>query len=290
MRFLGSNVNPGERWIIRPVMTPSRSSLVLVLLATVQVAGGAQPSPAFEVVSIKRSSPEATGGRVGAPPGRFVMVNMDVRPLIGTAYDEDIDTSEHVGLPSWTTTERYDVEAKAPDGARPADLAPMVRRLLAERFAFKAHVETRDQPIYELVRVNPDGPLSGLQRVEIDCEALRTARQRGEKPELTRLASGLFPCDMSMRGGAGMEVLSGGMRMSDFARSIQAGTGRILVDKSGLEGYYAFKLAYTGRPSPDSDLPSLFTALQEQLGLRLQSATAPVRVLVVDHIERPTEN
>ena len=78
--------------------------------------------------------------------------------------------------------------------------------------------------------------------------------------------------------------------MADFARSIQSGTGRIIVDKTGLEGFYAFMLKYSGTPSPDSDVPSLFTAPQEQLGLRLQAATAQVRVLVIDSIQRPTEN
>jgi uncharacterized protein (TIGR03435 family) len=267
------------------------SGLIVLVGLVMQSGAAAQTAPTFDVVSVKRSSPNATGGSVGAPPGRFVMVNMDLRPLIGTAYADDVDTSDYIGLPGWAMTERYDVEAKAPEGAKPADIEPMLRTLLAERFAFKAHVETREQPVYELVRANPGGPLStGFERVDVDCEALREARRRGEKPELKALASGLFPCDMSMRGGAGMEIRSGGLKMADFARSIQNGTGRILVDKTGLEGYYAFKLTYTGKPSPDSDVPSLFTALQEQLGLRLQAATAQVRVLVIDNIQRPTEN
>jgi uncharacterized protein (TIGR03435 family) len=219
------------------------------------------------------------------------MVNMDLQPLIGTAYGDDVETSDYIGLPGWATVERYDIEAKAPEGAKPADIVPMLRTVLAERFAFKAHIETREQPIYELVRANPAGPLSpGLTRVDIDCEALRETRGRGEKPALNPLPSGLFPCDSRMRGGAGMEIRSGGMKMADLGRSIQSGTGRIIKDKTGLVGFYAFTLRYTGPTSPDSDVPSLFTALQEQLGLRLQAATAPVRVLVIDNIQRPTEN
>ena len=269
-----------------------RSSVLIALAGFVAQSGAAaQTAPTFDVVSIKRSAPNATGASVGSPPGRFVMVNMDLRPLIGSAYGDDVDTSDYIGLPGWATAERYDIDAKAPEGARPADIAPMLRTVLAERFAFKAHIETREQPIYELVRTNPGGPLSpGLARVDVDCEALRESRGRGEKPVLKQLPGGLFPCDMSMRGGAGMEVRSGGMNMADFGRSIQSGTGRIIVDKTGLEGYYAFTLRYTGTPSPDSDVPSLFTALQEQLGLRLQAASAPVRVLVIDNIQRPTEN
>jgi uncharacterized protein (TIGR03435 family) len=265
--------------------------LIALVGLVMQPGTAAQTAPAFDVVSIKRGSPDATGASVGTPPGRFVMVNMDVGPLIGTAYGDDVDTSDYIGLPGWAMTERYDIEARAPAGAQPADIRPMMRTLLAERFAFKAHVERREQPVYQLLRANPGGPLPpGLEKVDVDCEALREARRRGEKPELKPLASGLFPCDMSMRGGGGMEIRSGGLKMADFARSIQGGTGRIIVDRTGLEGFYAFTLRYTGTPSPDSDLPSLFTALQEQLGLRLQSATAPIRVLVIDNIQRPTEN
>lgn len=251
-----------------------------------------QPAPAFEVVSIKRSSPDATGGRVGAPPGRFVMANMTVGPVIGTAYGDEVDTSDYVGLPGWATTERFDIEAKAPEGTKPTDIAPMVRTLLAERFAFKAHIETRQGPTYELARMNPTAPLPlSLEKIGVDCDAVRVARQRGEKPELKPLSNGLFPCDMRMKGGQFMEIQSGGMTMAGLGRSVQSGTGRIIVDRTGLEGYYAFILRYSGgNPPPDSDPPTLFTALQEQLGLKLQSATGSVRVLVVDHIERPTEN
>jgi uncharacterized protein (TIGR03435 family) len=273
-------------------MTYFLPSVLIVLVGLVMPSGAAaQTAPTFDVVSIKRSDPNATGASVGSPPGRFVMVNMDLRPLIGTAYGDDVDTSDYIGLPGWATAERYDVDAKAPAGAKPADIAPMLRAMLAERFAFKAHIETREKPIYELVRANPGGPLSsGLARVDIDCEALRDARGRGEKPVLKPLPGGLFPCDMSMRGALGTEIRSGGMKMADVGRSIQGGTGRIIVDRTGLEGYYAFTLRFTGTPSPDSDVPSLFTALQEQLGLRLQAATAPVRVLVIDNLQRPTEN
>jgi len=265
--------------------------LCVLVGLVIQSGAAAQTAPTFDVVSIKRSSPNATGGSVGSPPGRFVMVNMDLHPLIGTAYGDAVDTSDYVGLPGWVTAERYDIDAKAPEGAKPADIAVMLRTVLAERFAFKAHIETREQSIYELVRANPGGPLSsGLARVDVDCEALRESRGRGEKPALQPLPGGLLPCDMSTRGGAAMEIRSGGMKMANLGRSIQSGTARIIVDKTGLEGFYAFTLRYTGTPSPDSDVPSLFTALQEQLGLRLQAATAPVRVLVIDSIQRPTEN
>ena len=140
--------------------------------------------------------------------------------------------------------------------------------------------------------MNPGTPLpTGLEKIGVDCDGVRAARQRGEKPELKPLASGLFPCDVRMAAGRGMEIQSGGMTMERLGGSVQSGTGRIIVDRTGLEGFYAFTLRFRGgNPPPDSDPPALVTALQEQLGLTLVSARGPVRVLVVDHIERPTEN
>jgi uncharacterized protein (TIGR03435 family) len=292
LRSTTPNAPEGADRDIIGIVKHFRSPVLIALVGFVmQSAAAAQTALTFDVVSIRRSSPNATGGSIGSPPGRFVMVNMDLRPLIGTAYGGDVDTSDYIGLPGWAMAERYDIDARAPEGTKPADIAPMLRTVLAERFAFESHVETREQPIYELVRADPgSAQSSALSRVDIDCEALRDARRRGEKPDLKPLPGGLFPCDMSVRGGAGMEVRSGGMKMADFARSIQSATGRVIVDKTGFEGFYAFMLRYTGTPSPDSDIPSLFTALQEQLGLRLQAATAQVRVLVIDRIQRPTEN
>ena len=89
-----------------------------------QTGAAAQTAPTFDVVSIKRSPPDATGGSVGSPPGRFVMLNMDLRPLIGTGYGDDVDTSDYIGLPGWATAERYDIDARAPEGTLPRAMRP----------------------------------------------------------------------------------------------------------------------------------------------------------------------
>jgi uncharacterized protein (TIGR03435 family) len=165
----------------------------------------------------------------------------------------------------------------------------MLRTLLAERFKFKGHYETREAPIYHLVLANADGRLGpDMKKLDVDCAARSAARARGEAlPELAPLPNRMVPCGMSMGGG---QLVSGGMTMERLAGSIQGGTGRVIVDKTGLAGDYAFTLTYTSKPGPDSDRPSIFTALPEQLGLKLESARGPVRVLVVDNIERPTED
>ena len=264
---------------------------VLIVAVSTVAAAGQQAERTFEVVSIKRSAADARGASVGVQPGgRFVMVNASILALIGSAYPTD--TSEHLGVPDWLNTERYDVTAVAPPGTTRDDIEPMLRGLLAERFKFKAHYETTERPTYDLVLARADGQLpAGLRKVDVDCEARRAASVRGEKvPELPRLANGLMPCSMNMNGADFMTIRSGGMTLANLARSIQGLVGRVIVDKTGLSGVYEFALSFTSNPQPNSDQPSVFTALQEQLGLKLESSRGPVRVLAIDHIERPTEN
>jgi uncharacterized protein (TIGR03435 family) len=259
------------------------------LLAVMMMAATeAQQSRTFDVVSIKRNTSGEVGGRIGVQPGgRFMMVNMEIRSLIGSAYPTD--TSEFVNAPSWIFTEKYDISATAPPNTSRADMEPMFRALLAERFKFKGHYETREHPVYELVLARADRTLpAAVKTLDIDCDARRAASLRGEKlPELAALQNGMPPCSMSM---SGTQLISNGMTMASFARSIQGSTGRVVVDKTGLTGHYAFTFNYTSAQRLDSDIPSVFTALEEQLGLKLQSSRGPVRVLVIDAIERPTEN
>ena len=257
------------------------------------VAAAAQePARTFDVVSIKRSVPDTrTGSSIGIQPGgRFVMVNGRIAGLISTAYPTDV--SEYIGAPDWITVDRYDVTAVAPPGTTRADIEPMMRALLAERFNFKGRYETRQEPVYELVLARPSMPLpSALRRVDVDCDARREAGVRGEKlPELPRLSNGQLPCSMSMNGSDFLKITSGGMTMANFGRSIQSLAGRVILDRTGLEGSYEFTVSFTQNPGPNSEHVDVFTALREQLGLELRGARGPVRMLVIDHIDRPTEN
>ena len=269
-----------------------KSCLAIGVACMAAVAAAQEPARTFEVVSIKRSVPDAqTGSSIGIQPGgRFVMVNGRIAGLIGTAYPTDV--SEYIGAPEWINVDRYDVTAAAPPGTSRADIEPMMRALLAERFNFKGHYETREQPVYELVLARPSEPLlPTLRKVDVDCEARRAAGVRGEKlPELPRLSNGQTPCSMSMNGSDFLKITSGGMTMASFGRSIQSLAGRVIVDKTGLEGRYEFTLSFTQNPGPNSEHVDVFTALREQVGLELRAARGPVRMLVIDHIDRPTEN
>jgi uncharacterized protein (TIGR03435 family) len=228
----------------------------------------AQKRPTFEVVSIKRATAiERGGGTAGLQPGgRFVMTNGPARVLINWAYPSV--TREIVGAPDWVTYENYDVDARAGGEVSQEQLALMLRSLLADRFKLEAHFETRVRPMYELRVVRADGVLGpGMRLSKTDCEPR--------------------PASCTTRGGAGV-IDSNGISMAAFITWLPGPLGRPVIDKTGLSGSYELLLRYS--PTDSGDLPSLPTALREQLGLTLEPIQGPIDVLVLDHIERPTPN
>jgi uncharacterized protein (TIGR03435 family) len=179
----------------------------------------------------------------------------------------------------------------------------MMQRVFAERFKLAVHKETREIPVYELTLARSDRTLgSKLKPAATDCDAvmngmLKSAREGGPPPTPPQLPDGRPAC--GMRFGPGTRLVAGGTSMAAFARSMSNPAGRIIVDKTGLIGGFDFELEFSpdpaaagGQPAAvsDTNLPSLFTALEEQLGLKLVPERRPVEVLVIDRVERPTEN
>lgn len=251
---------------------------------------GAQSKPAdagnltFEVVSVK--SNKTGGGRhqIGRQPGgRWAMVNVTTSGLILSAYPTKIH--DLVGAPSWVTSDPYDVEARATFVPTPEQERMMLRALLADRFKLAAHYETHERPIYNLVVARADGRLGPqLRRIDIDCatyKPLAAARDTPAPP-----VTDAPVCGYRMRGGTTLSIVSGGLTLQTLADSISNMAGRPIFDKTGMSGYYAFTLSSIG----GTDDLSIFTALQEQLGLKLEPTRGPVDVVVIDRIERPTEN
>jgi uncharacterized protein (TIGR03435 family) len=167
--------------------------------------------------------------------------------------------------------------------------------LFAERMKVVAHVEEREQDTFALVPARADGRLGPqLERSTLDCNP-RPPGSPPPPPQPTPTAS-----DMRNRCGMMMgptSIVSGGMTMAQFVQSLGGIAGRLVNDRTGLEGFYAFTLNFSARtlkaspdPTPIDDAPEIFTALQEQLGLKLQPEETMVPVLVIDHIERPSEN
>jgi uncharacterized protein (TIGR03435 family) len=254
--------------------------------------------PSFEVSSVK---PNKSGHDVGSFGSRgsqsyLYVVNYTLFDIVRNAYG--VQANQIVGGPDWikSGSDRFDITAKAPEGTKPDQILPMTQALLAERFKLRLHKETRDVAMFALVMSRPDRSLGPqMAPAGFDCGSLRRAMARGEKP--------VFPARVGERPACGAQtrpgrLLIGGYAPSDIARQMSVWVGgRPVVDRTGLNGTYDLALTWTpdptpgrdGGPAPASDPNelSLFTAVQEQLGLKLEPTTGPVEVLVIDSAERP---
>lgn len=261
--------------------------MTIAVLATVTLR--AQTGPAFEVATIKLNRDGSAAPRIGnAGGGRWQMIKLPIRSLLLSAYPAD--SSEIVGMPSWVESETYDVIGKAAEGTTYEQMQAMLQTLLVERFKFTGRLESLDRPIYSLVLARRDGRLGPqMRKYEGDCDKLRATTPAAERPQMPTPANGAPACGMMF---GGNRILAGGIPLRMLAQNITQAAGRVVFDKTGLEGRYELTLSYNQNPStgsdPGGDTVSVFTAVQEQLGLKLEPDRGPVRVLVVDHIERPT--
>ena len=262
-------------------------TLVVSLASAWTLAQAPEPLPRFDVASVKQNiSGEQPSNNWQASPGRMNYRNSQILQLIRAAFG---DFSLRVeGFPEWTVSERYDVEVRFPADTPGPTTNQMLRQLLIDRFKMVARLETRQVPVYELVLARPDRRLGPqLKAADIAC-----APGPQEAPSQCRSR-------ISVSGGT---LLFPYNTMTGFARtltSMQGMLGRPVVDKTGLTGNYSISLTFAGTdalgvrgpagepPASTSDSPSIFTALQEQLGLRLNSNQGPVTFIVIDRIERP---
>src|SRR5918993_3019681 len=261
--------------------------------------------PKFEVASVRENTNNDGKIMLGIQPGgRFNAVNVPLWDLIRQAHA--VQRSQLVGAPDWTETARFDIVAKAegdiapaPPGSPAGPLSFMLQDLLEERFKLRAHRETREMPIYALTLARSDRKLgAGLRPSTIDCAAMRGRGARMGLPPGAPPAGERPQCGMRM---APNQVIAGGVPLAQLLPVLSQLTQRVVIDRTGLEGNFDIDLTFTpdrmpqGPPPPgvqipsfDPNGPSLFTAVQEQLGLKLESERAPIEVLVIDHVERPT--
>ena len=290
--------------------------LVASLFAGVAIAAQVPQSnnePTFEVASVKANKTGGAGGSFVMPPGRFTATNIPLKVLVTNAYQ--LSFFQVVGGPDWVSTDRFDIAARAPEGTPPVQTRAMVRTLLKDRFKLVVHMETRDTPIYALVRARADDRLGpNLKPSTTDCAPIR-AQRAAAIAEVSRARGGRVPvppapgpnepvvCQMrvSGRGGATLSYRAGNITMSALANALRTYVGREVVDRTGLAGEFDFDLQFAPPPTtgsidagipvaPLDDAASIFTALQEQLGLRLESTRGPVELMVIDSAERPTDN
>jgi len=165
----------------------------------------------------------------------------------------------------------------------------MLRNLLADRFKLAAHRETRDMPAYALVRAKADGTLGPqMRRSTIDCEAeaarALAAKRGGAPPGQDGSAKPIVRCRVST---SAARIVGTGTTIPELMRRLSAPLGRAVVDRTGLSGSFDLELQWSPEQAADTSGPSIFTAVQEQLGLKLESQRAPVEVLVIDRVESP---
>jgi len=244
----------------------------------------------FDVVSIKpNTAGPGTGGMRTLPDGTFMMTNQPIRSIILSA--SPVPVREVAVLPDWVNTDRYDITAKSPAGSTREQQAEMMRNMIVERMKVVGHIEEQDRTTFALVVARSDGRLGPqLTRSTLDC----APRASPDGPPQTRPSRDEMQnrCGMAMGRGT---IVSGGVTMDTLVRSISGLAGGLVNNRTGLEGWYAVTLRFAPPglavdPSSTDDAPQFVTALQEQLGLKLEPQKSRVPVFVVDHIERPTPN
>jgi uncharacterized protein (TIGR03435 family) len=274
-----------------------RSIMIAAALTCDATALHAQSSgkTEFEIVSIKRNTSGNTGnsGRT-LPDGTQMMTNSPIRAFIMGA--SPVPAEEVIGLPDWALTERYDVALKPPAGYARDQRGEMMRNMFADRMKLVAHIEEREREGFALVLARRDGKLGPqLKLSTLDCRSsARGGAPQAPPPANATLDDFLSFCGARM-GVTGMAF--GSTTLDAFAAGLKGLAGGPVINRTGLQGNYGIKLTYTApnltpdpRPASPDDPPDFFVALQEQLGLKLQREKMKVKVFVIDHIERPTEN
>ena len=255
----------------------------LAILAFVAAAGAAALAqrPAFEVASIKRNVSANERPSLTITAGRMTIRNGSLRAIIRSAFS--LQAFQIAGGPDWMDSDRWDVTAKAEVGTDNQFMGVMTQSLLADRFKLVAHKETRDLPIYALVFARPDhtfGPKLRASSTDCQKEVSAIIARTGRPP------SADAPPVCGLRSLSGHIELNGTRLSPNFVRTLSDITGRSVVDKTGLTGLFDADLTW----SDADEGPSLYTAIQDQLGLKLDAQRGPVEVLVIDSVEHPTED
>jgi len=258
--------------------------------------------PRFEVTSVKVNKSEALPFSLGVKGRTYTVTNAPLRYLVAAAYG--VPVGRVLGGPPWVGTasidmrsvggERFDILAKLPEGTTPRQAPAMLRVLLAERFSLAAHPEVRDAPIYALVLNRSDGRFGPrLKKSDVDCDA------KPSEPADAVTGGAVPPPSLGERcaseiGGA---ILGRGQRLSTLARMLSFFTERPVIDRTGLTGGFDFDVQSaelatptSGGAAADSGAAGMFTAVEEQLGLKLESTRGPLEFVVIDTVDHPKEN
>jgi uncharacterized protein (TIGR03435 family) len=292
--------------------------LVLFTLAAARIQAQSTPQrAAFEVASIKLNKNCGAGAVLPRiSPGGITLPCLSVRILIRLAYsafngaDLNARLMQVLNGPSWIDTDRYDISAKPEAKASAAEMAPMLQTLLEDRFNLQVHKEPRDTPVYELTVAEQNPKLRPSK--DGDCTPIDLTNLSGARPKPGDPAPNYCGGGRVRMSGDVMSADWVGVTMAELAgRMLPAYVDRPVVDKTGLTGRFNVHLEFVPprpvgpiflngqempAPAPGAEAPvepsgpSIFTALQKQVGLRLSPGKDPLDVIVVDRVERPSEN
>jgi uncharacterized protein (TIGR03435 family) len=264
------------------------------LLVPIALVRAQTTSPTFEVASVKPNKSGTTQANIGTPPNGVNIVNLPLRGIIQLFFQIN-QPSKVIGIPDWTITERFDINARAAGPITADERRLMMQALLADRFRLVARREKRELTVLALMLNRNDGKLGPNLTESKGCIQPGNTAAQAETPAGTQQ-----PTCGPKTGGAGRLLLVG-VPMQQFTSLLALVLGRTVVDKTGLNGRYDIDLNY----APERQLPpgveipgtpadpngaSIFTAMREQLGLKLEQQRDQEEVLVIDHIERPSEN
>jgi uncharacterized protein (TIGR03435 family) len=255
-----------------------KRALTLLLATTLStMRAQSPPAPAFEAATIKLSNPGRVGGGLNLSPARIQIINSSLKFCVQMAWD--VKEFQVSGGPRWTGTDRYDIDAVAARPFQKGEFRTMLQALITERFGLTIHRETQDKPGYVLIpaRNGPKLP-----------------------PPIDN------PDIMFSRTPSGDTVLKAtSASLSQLASALSSRLNTTILDQTGIAGRFDVSLQWTpdptteplvsktGMPLPPSDAapgPSIFTALQEKLGLKLEARKVPVEVMVIDQAHRPSDN
>jgi len=230
--------------------------------------------PQFDVTSVKRNNSGSQEKYFQGGTGRFTAVNMPLRFLMQLAYK--VEEFQMIGAPGWIDSEHYDIEGTADGAASRSDMnGPMLQALIEDRFKAIVHGETRELPVYFLTLSR-----NGSKLTAGPC--IKNVPNTPVPPSQRESACGYMGIGHGTLRSTGTEV----RHLTDALSGILK---RKVLDRTGLTGELDINLKWAPDPGVDPG-PSIFTAIEEQLGLKLESGRAPIDVLVIDRIERPTEN
>ena len=283
------------------------SSLLAVGIAV--VAGGPGPAhaqsptaaalPTFEAASVKPNKALAGGYGGGFQSGgRFSAKNMPLRLLLQIAYGDPRPLSkvQIAGGPAWMDSDGFDITAKAsadfPETHVDMEYTTagqlMLQALLRDRFKLAAHKETRQVPVYSLVTARSDGRLGPRIRTSSGADCVTPPAGAASQPAPS--ASPRCGSYVLTPANGHFAVEAHFLTLANLAKNMQNLVDRVIIAPAAPAGTYSFDLEFTDNRTGDDSGAAIFTALQEQLGLKLQPTTGPADVLVIDHVERPTED